>query len=150
MTPKFQIQNLLTIKENQLTGPMSPLLFAKEMTSILGFKFNRLARLHLEDKQVFQIFEHGEGLTGHDILIIARQFKTDLWVSLWVDTGTGGIAVCSGYQTDRKIQLTPIYEKLHFAHKLTAEELKEIFNYVFDNPEVLKPKGGNEDLPPAA
>lgn len=135
---KFSIQGLLSEnKEGGISGAMSPTLFAKEMATQMEFKYNRLARVWFDDEEVFQVYEGGEGLTGHDTLIIACQYPNDLWVSLWVDSGVGGLPVAMGFQSDREVTITPIYERATYARKLTTEEIQEVFNHVFDNPQEI-------------
>jgi hypothetical protein len=132
----FHIQSLLERKDEKVTGPLSPFLFAKETARQMDMKFNRLARVWFDDEQILQQIED-DGLTGYDYLILGCQYKDDLLLSLWVDQGVGGLPVALSYQSDREILLTPIYEKSDFARKLTAEEIHQLFDYVFTHPECL-------------
>jgi hypothetical protein len=141
---KFSIQNLLSKKENgNISGPMSPLLFAQEIALQGEFKFNRLARVWFEDERIHQIREDG-GFTGHDTLIIGSQYTNDFWLSMWVDSGVGGIPVAMCYQSDMEIILTPVYSKHRFEIKLTIEQLSEIFQSIFNSPEIVSIKTENE------
>jgi hypothetical protein len=115
---------------------MSPFLFAKEMASQTEMRYNRLARVWFEDEQTLQQVEE-DGLTSYDTLILACVYKRDLLLSLWIDRGTGGLPVAMGYQSDGEVLLTPIYEESAFARKLTAEEIHQLFDYVFTHPECL-------------
>jgi hypothetical protein len=139
MKPVFinSIVNLLSQQNDTVSAPMSPMLFAKEVAAQMEFKFNRLARLHFTDTRMNQKNEKGEGWTGHDNLIIATHYKNDFWVSLWVDTGIGGCPVAMGYKSDREIIIAPIYRKADLDRKLTDGEIKELVNYVFDNPQEI-------------
>jgi hypothetical protein len=131
---EFSIQNLLSEnKEGAITGPMLPTLFAKEMAQQIGFKYNRIARVWFQDNEIHQIHE-GDGLTGHDTLIIGCQYRNDLWLSLWVDVGIGGTAVAMACKSDREVIIAPVYEKATFARKLTRDEMQEIFAFIFENP----------------
>jgi hypothetical protein len=132
----FTIQSLLERKDGKATGPLSPLLFAKEMASQMETKYNRLARVWFEDEQILQEWDDG-GLTGYDTLILACVYKKDVLLSLWVDRGTGGFPVAMGYQSDGEILLTPIYEESTFARKLTVAEIGQLFEHVFTHPECL-------------
>jgi hypothetical protein len=136
----FSIQSLLKIKNEKVTGPMSPLLFAKEIARQMEMKYNRLARVWFEDEQILQELEE-DGLTGYDTLLLACVYKKDLLLSLWVDRGVGGLPVALSYQSDREILLTPIYEKSEFARKLTVAEIRQLFDYVFTHPECLAIQG---------
>lgn len=140
---KFSIQNLLSKKENgHISAPMSPMLFAREMAKQSDFKFNRLARVWFEDERIHQCREDG-GNTGHDTLLIGAQYENDFWLSLWVDSGIGGIPVAMCYQSDGEITTTPIYTKTSFARKLTTRQIAEIFNHVFSHPEIIAVKKQN-------
>jgi hypothetical protein len=132
----FHIQSLLERKNGKATGPLSPFLFAKETARQMDMKFNRLARVWLDDEQILQQIED-DGLTGYDCLMLGCQYKDDLLLSLWVDQGVGGLPVAMGYQSDSEILLTPIYEKSEFARKLTIEEIRQLFDYIFTHPECL-------------
>ncbi|MDB5088599.1 MAG: hypothetical protein JWR09_2593 [Mucilaginibacter sp.] len=127
---KFSIQSLLSRKDGNVSGPMSPTLFAKEMAQSAGFKYNRLARVWFEDDRINQCKEDG-GLTGHDTLIIGAVYTNDVWLSLWVDSGVGGMPIAMAYQSDREIQITPVYKEAKYARKLTEQEIREIFDCVF-------------------
>jgi len=141
---QFSIVSLLTEdKEGSLSGPMSPILFAKEMAQLSGDSYNRVARIHFEDQNIFQRYE-GQFLTGHDILILAGQYENDLQLSLWIDLGTGGLPVATSFMSDRELIITPVYREAAFARKLNEEEIREIIYYVFDHPEVLAVKRQNE------
>jgi hypothetical protein len=133
----FTVHSLLAKdKDGKITGPMSPVLFAKEMAEQNSEKFNRLARVWFNDETTFQEYEY-DGLTGHDTLIIACQYENDLRLSLWIDTGVSGVPVAMCCQSDKEIIITPIYERKEFAKKLTKEEIQQLFEYVFNNPQVL-------------
>jgi hypothetical protein len=124
-TLKFTIQSLLSRNDGTVSGPMSPTLFAQEMAKSVGFKYNRLARVWFGDEQINQCKEDG-GLTGHDTLIIGAVYTNDIWLSLWVDSGTGGIPVAMTNQSDRIIDFTTVYDSEKFARKLNEQEVAEI------------------------
>ena len=143
-TIKFSIQNLLSQKDQgTVCGPMSPMLFANEVALQQEFKFNRLARVRFEDERINQRREDG-GYTGNDTLIIGCQYANDLWLSLWVDSGTGGTPVAMCYQSDKETVCIPVYDKTRYAVKLSHEQICEIFNYVFSNPETIAIKKEQE------
>jgi len=54
---KFSIQTLLSEKDGKVSAPMSPMLFAEEMSKKTGLKFNRLTRVWFEDEAINQIKE---------------------------------------------------------------------------------------------
>lgn len=122
---------------------MSPLLFAKDISIQMQETYNRLARVRFEDEKIHQRYEDG-GLTGHDTLILGNQYNNDLFLSLWIDIGVGGIPVAMSFQADKEVTITPIYEQTQLAKKLTIEEIQQVFNYVFDNPHVIEIKAEKE------
>lgn len=134
---QFMIEPLLVKnKEGHVTGPMSSFLFAKEMAAALEIKFNRLARVWLEDEEIHQYYED-ERLTAHDTLIIGCQYQNDLWLSLWINVGVGGLSPAMCYQSDRKVILTPAYASAFFEKKLTETQIQQIFDYAFSHPDCL-------------
>lgn len=141
---KFSIQNLMyQKKDGNISGAMSPVLFAQEMAKREDFTFNRLARVWFEDERIHQCREDG-GYTGHDTLIIASKRESDCWLSLWVDSGIGGIPVAMCFQSDGEITVTPIYTNTSFAGKLSTEQIAEIFHHVFSHPETIAIKTEQE------
>lgn len=141
---QFSIVSLLTEdKEGGISGPMSPVLFAKEMAQLSGDSYNRVARIHFGDQTIFQRYE-GQLLTCHDILILAGQYENDLQLCLWIDLGTDGLPVATSFMSDRELIITPVYREAAFARKLKEEEIQEIMYYGFDHPGVLAVKRQNE------
>ncbi|WP_157544047.1 hypothetical protein [Mucilaginibacter paludis] len=112
---------------------MSPMEFAKEIALQVGFKFNRLARLWFADERINQCREDG-GLTGHDTLIIGTVYKNDIWLSLWVDTGVGGVAVAMAYCSDGSIDFTDLYREQRYVCKLSQKQVTDIFQSIFNDP----------------
>lgn len=133
---KFSIQTLLSQADGKVSGPMSPFLFAQEMGKATETKFNRLARVWFDDETINQ-FEEDGSFTGHDTLLIGTQHKNDLHLTLWVDTGIGGVPVAMVYQSDREVVVTPVYQQQAYVSKLSEENIREIFNSVFDHPEQI-------------
>ena len=133
---KFSIQTLLSQKDGKVSGPMSPFLFAKEMAERTGVQFNRLARVLFADESVNQIKEDVL-YTGHDSLIIGHDILNDLMLSLWVDFGVGGVPVAIVFRFDWEILITKIYQNQPYERKLTEEEVRQIFDFVFSNPDSL-------------
>ena len=136
---QFRIQSLLSQKDGKVSGPMSPMLFAKEMAQSADFKYNRLARLWFDDERINQKYEDG-GLTGHDTLIIGTIYENDVWLSLWVDSGTGGMPVAMAYQSGNEVQFTPVYKKEKYARSLSEADVKEIFDCILSDTTQLNIK----------
>ncbi|WP_139235711.1 hypothetical protein [Mucilaginibacter polytrichastri] len=103
------------------------------MAAQVGFKYNRLARLWLADERINQCREDG-GLTGHDTLIIGAVYKDNVWLSLWVDTGVGGVAIASAFRSDGSIDFVELYRQQPYVSKLSQKQVGEIFQSVFNDP----------------
>lgn len=140
-TLKFRIQSLLYQRDGKVSGPMSPMLFAEEMAKSTGIKFNRLARLWFDEERINQNYEDG-GLTGFDTLIIGTLHENDLLITLWVDTGTGGIPVAMAYQSDKEVLTTQVYSHATFAKKLSDTDIQQIYDSVFSDTSQLDIKEG--------
>ncbi|AYL95275.1 hypothetical protein [Mucilaginibacter celer] len=136
---QFSVQSLLSQRKGVIHGAMSPLLFAKEMAESVAFKYNRVARVWFKDERINQHWEDG-GLTGHDTLIIGMQYANDLWLSLWVDAGVGGVPVAMALQSDGIVDVTGVYRETVYARNLTDGEIKEIFDSIFANPALISIK----------
>jgi hypothetical protein len=136
---QFKIQNLLSIKGHTVSGPMSPLLFAQEVTTKLVKRLNMLARIWFNDEAIHQYREDG-GFTGHDTLVIGTVLSNDLQLSLWVDEGVRGVPVAMAFGSDREITITPAYHKNNYHQNLSPQQIKEIFEYLFDNIHLLEPQ----------
>lgn len=136
---KFRIQSLLSKKDGHISGPMSPMLFAKEMAKSVGFKYNRLARVWFDDERINQKYEDG-GLTGHDSLVIGMIYENDVWLSLWVDTGVGGVPIAMAFQSELEIDFAPVYKSERFAKSLSEADVKEIFDSIFSDNDQLNIK----------
>jgi len=135
----YSIQSLLGEKEGRISGPMSPKEFAKEVALNVGFTFNRLARLWFADERINQCCEDG-GLTGHDTLIIGAVYTNDIWLSLWVDSGVGGVPIAMAYRSDGSIDFTDVYPLQHYVCKLNQQQVKDIFQSIFDDPAQINMK----------
>ncbi len=131
----FSVQPLLTRIGGKISGPMSPLLFAKEMMEQLQMKYNRLGRIWFKDEPVFQRCEYGEQ-TGYDTLVIGTQYANGLWLSLWVDEGTRGLPVAMAF-AGGAIKITPTYDFVKYSRKLSVGEIEQVFDYLFTHPHEL-------------
>lgn len=142
---EFRFQNMLHCKnDNTVSGAMSPVLFANEMSKQMGEKYNGLTRVWFQDDKVNQVMEYGEGLTGYDTLILVDRKANDTCFTMYVDMGVNGIPVALYFTSDEEAILTPIYQKSKFEHVLTLEEVKQVFDALKANPDAYIPR--NEHL----
>jgi hypothetical protein len=68
---------------------------------------------------------------------MAAQYQNDLMLTIWVDTGLGGVPIAMGYQSDREVLMTATYEKETYVRKLTKGEITAIFELVYANPSLI-------------
>jgi hypothetical protein len=141
----FSIESLLARKNGHIDGPKSRTQFAVEMSAESGDHFNRIARISFEDEAILQCVKDS-GCTGHDLLILGEESEDDLMVTLWVDLGSGGLPIAMALQSDRVLTITPIYERHNFARRLTRPEIEQVFDHVFDHPELLAIKDEDNGL----
>jgi hypothetical protein len=135
-TFKFSIQNLLMKWNGKMTGPITAILFAEEVASNIDIEYHYLALIEFEDKQINQIRE-SDRLTGHDTLIIGCRYTNDLWLSIWVDEGYVGRPIAMRYQSNKEPTVMELYEDADYVKKLDRMQIQQIFDYVFDNPQLL-------------
>lgn len=134
-TLKFTVTGLLEKDGDTISGPMSSVLFAKEMCKHNKTIFNRLARVSFTDRDIFQ---HNDGdYTHNEILLIGHQYKDDLKLSLWINEGSCGTPVALAFKSDREIIMAPDGENAEYERTLSKDELKQLFDYVFDNTHIL-------------
>jgi len=137
---KFKVQPLLSRKNGKIFGPMSPMCFANEMAEAADVKFNRLGRIWFDDERINQRREDG-GLTGFDTLVIGTVYENDIWLSLWVDLGVGGLAIAMAYRSDNgEVTMTPAYRSEAFAVKISEEDAGVIFSFIFQHMEMISIK----------
>lgn len=143
----FMLQNLLRRdRDGKVSGPMSPVLFAQEMARKQEMTFNRLVRVSFHDGEINNIYEDGykRGLTGHDTLVIGRKWENEFMLQMWTDEGCNGIMIAGAFQSDGEIIMTPIYGKRQYEKKLSPENVKEIFEAIWDNPAKFEIRDCNE------
>jgi len=128
----FKIQDLITRHEDgTMSGPMSPVEFAKIMCEEWEMSLTGLFRVYFDDNEINQWYESKksggfQSLTGLDTLVICDTTA----MAMFIDTGTSGIPVAITFFDEDDVVMTPIYEKYHFEKKLSKDEISEIFNSI--------------------
>ncbi|MCC6837323.1 MAG: hypothetical protein IT234_02180 [Bacteroidia bacterium] len=122
-------------KDNKITGPMSPILAANELTKQFGTKYHCLIRLLFDDERVHNIYEHvspcgkvKSELTGMDTLIYVRYYNNGDEAGMFIDMGTKLCPVALRFSDENIYTTTPIYDKSEYEIKLTLDEIKDILN----------------------
>jgi hypothetical protein len=142
---EYTFQKLLEKKDGKVSGPMSPVLFMKEMRKQIGDPYNRLVRVHLNDSHIHN-WNEGKRTepewTGCDTLLLAIETTKGVeMIAMWVDEGTGGCPVAMYLTKEDDLTITPIYDKnTKYAVKLTFTEIKEIMKAAFEQKEFEIPE----------
>lgn len=126
----MNIQRLFSVNQNnELSLPMSPAMAAEKFVEQ---QFIRTAafvwRVHGSEK-LNQIFERGEGWTGHDNLIVIDRYNNCDVCIFFVDTGTSVVPAYLWVSNDPKdkVDETPLYERQPFKEKLTKGQAVQLF-----------------------
>lgn len=132
----FSFQNLLYNKDGKVTGAMSPVLSANEMSKSMFPKYTGLARIYSKkdgysDIEVNQKYE-GPGkqdLTGHDTLLIISHKKNVTVYGIYIDRGCSICPVALWFD-DEPVEdtvISDIYKKQSFEDHYTSKEIHQIF-----------------------
>lgn len=132
----FKIVSLIEELHGQLQGPFRFLAVARQLGTSLNCHFNRIAQVHFDDPDIFQLI--GDKPPKTDIFILAEiADEESVKATLWSDTEGRGNFLAAGFEPDRKLYTSPYYRKTNFRKKLSYAELEDLFTYLFDHPEVL-------------
>jgi hypothetical protein len=128
----FRIESLLEYSVGgKRSGPMSPVLFAKEMQKQTGVYLHELLRVHLDNQEINNWYEAPgkRELTGSDTLVIVTRCRNCRQFAMYVDLGHCGVPVAIWFSNDdvQDITTTPIYDQHHFEKKLSKDDLIAIF-----------------------
>jgi len=86
---------------------------------------------------MMQKMEKGEGLTSYDHLImVAQGSEGSLHLCYIVDMGHAGLACAFQLHNDPEIVYTTVFNRFNDVEiKISQEEIRDMFQYVRDNPE---------------
>jgi hypothetical protein len=145
-TFKFKIENLI-IKEDlgnglkALIAPIHVHTIASENLGPVDFRHSRLGKVELfgEYKDAFQ-FPAGAKVSDNEILVIGFEYRSEYFLTIWVHAGDKSIMIAAFWRSGKYMKLSPKYADLDFVRKLTAAEIREIFEYIIEHPEILQTK----------
>lgn len=133
----MKINNLCTIKNNTLTGPMSPMLLAKDICANLGIRLSGVARVWWDNDRTLQYKDEDSGL---DTVVYKEEHKDDTALYLFLDTGIGAMPIALRTKNDKEITYSPVYKDDEKFIKPTDEEIAEVFETIFNNMSLIIPK----------
>ena len=139
----FNVESLLHGIENP-KGDITLVLFAKKMAEHEGINFfNRLASITFSNTQINRAFPGAVPLD--ETLLLGHEGYSDAVLHLCIRSGQSACKIATGYYPKRKISFYDDYRNAIMLRKLSAKEITEIFNYVWDNLEVIQPNSKRID-----
>ncbi|MDX3913919.1 MAG: hypothetical protein QHC79_10320 [Pseudosphingobacterium sp.] len=133
----FSIETLLFGIENP-KGAIEQVLFAKTMAEHEGMPYcNRLAKLTFTDPTVNKALPGAVPLD--ETLILGYEGWSDNTLHLCIRSGRSACKIATGSFPNREIDIYDDYRQAIMLRKLSDKDIKEIFNYVWDNMEVIQP-----------
>ena len=132
---KMNAYSLLEKKGNQITGAMSPMLIAQEISKHFKLKIHGLARINFDNQETWQKYEKGEGLTGYDHLAMLTRWKNNKSICIFIDIGIGALPVALKFKDESKNKLiiSQVYKNEQFADTLNEDQIKNLLTYLFEN-----------------
>lgn len=145
-TLKFRIDSLLFGFENP-KGNIEQVLFSKKMADKEGItNFNRLAKLSFADETVNKALAGAASLD--ETLVLGYEGWSNSIFHLCIRSGRTGIRMATGSFPNREIIIYDEYRNAILLNKLTEKQIKDTFNFLWNNMDLIQPKIGfmfNED-----
>ena len=137
----MKLQNLCTISDDTLSGPMSPMLLMQEMANQLEDSYRGICRVHWDDDRSMQLVDEDSGL---DTVVYLSGSDESPRLSMFVDTGIGAIPVAICFVGDETI-FTPVYKEDTSLVHPPRSEILDIFQAISDDMSKIIPK--SHDIP---
>lgn len=134
---KFIIESLLHGIEYP-KGKIEHMIFAEKVAKYEGMNyFNRLAQVKFEDLQINKAFPGGIPLD--ETLLIGLDNYTDVRLVLCIKSKHDTCKIATGVSSNRIVKIEDQYRDVILLKKLTDKQITELFNFVWDNLEVIQP-----------
>lgn len=135
---KFTIESLLFGIENP-KGNIEQVLFAKKMADKEGLPdCNRLAKLSFEDSTVNKAL--AITVPFDETLILGFEGWSECIFHLCIRSGRTAIRIATGSFPSREIVMYDDYINAILLNKLTEEQIKAIFDFIWKNVDLIQPK----------
>ena len=132
----FKLQNLCTVKDNTLNGPMSPMLLMQDVAKQLDEKYSGICRVSWTNDRTMQLVDEDSGL---DTIVYLAKYMTYTTLSMFVDTGTGAMPVAICFISDETI-FAPAYKEDTTLVKASKAEIEAVFDAMVSDMSVIIPK----------
>ncbi|WES98268.1 hypothetical protein P2W68_01335 [Chryseobacterium arthrosphaerae] len=137
---EFSVESLLFGIENP-KGNIEQVLFAKKMTEYEGMpNCNRLAKLSFADDFVNMAVAGAVPLD--ETLVLGYEGWSDSVFHLCIRSGKTAIRMAMGSFPSREIIMSDDYSNAVLLNKLSEEQVKEVFDFIWNNMDVIQPKPG--------
>ena len=132
------VESLLFGVENP-RGDIGQVLFARKMAGSEGLMdCNRLARLTFENSNINRAFS-GEMLFD-ETLLIGYEGWSDCVLHLCIRIGRQAIKIATGSFPSGEVTFYDDYKKAIMVGKLSEDEIREVFSFVWGNMDLIQPK----------
>ncbi|MFL9835513.1 hypothetical protein [Chryseobacterium terrae] len=140
-TFEFLVESLLFGIENP-KGNIEQVLFANKMAKHEGIpNCNRLAKLSFADESVNRAVAGAVSLD--ETLVLGYEGWSDCVLHLCVRSGITTIRMATGSFPSREIVMYEDYSNAVLLDKLSEEQIKEVFDFIWNNMDLMQPKPGN-------
>jgi len=131
----MKIQNLCTVQGGIISGPLSPMMFAQDMTKQLGIEFSGLCRIWFDDR----LLQAKDEDTGFDSVVILSEYNNTIILSMFLDMGVRGLPIAYLEKEENSIDFSPAYREETNLYKPSDETIKEVFDSILNDMSLIKP-----------
>lgn len=139
-TFEFSVESLLFGFENP-KGNIEQVLFAKKVAEYEGISYcNRLAKLSFADDSVNTAVAGSFALD--ETLVLGYEGWSDSVFHLCIRSGRTAIRMATGSFPSREIVMYDDYSNAVLLNKLSEEQVREVFDFIWKNMDLMQPKPG--------
>lgn len=137
---EFSVESLLFGIENP-KGNIEQVLFARKMAEQEGIpNCNRLAKLSFADESVNRAVAGAVPLD--ETLVLGYEGWCDSVFHLCIRSGRTAIRMATGSFQSREIVIYDDYSNSVLINKLSEEQIKEVFDFIWENMDLIQPRPG--------
>jgi len=131
----MKLQNLCTVEDGTLSGPMSPMLLMQDMSVQMEERYCGICRVWWDDDRSMQLVDEDSGL---DTVVYLTRYGNGVSLSMFVDTGIGAIPVAVCFVGDETI-FAPVYEKDTTLVHPDHSEILDVFKAIAEDMSKIIP-----------
>lgn len=139
-TLEFSVESLLFGIENP-KGNIEKVLFAKKMAEYEGIpNCNLLAKLSFADDSMNKAI--AGAVSMDETLVLGYEGWSDTVLHLCIRSGRTTIRMATGRFPSREIIMYDDYSNAVLLNKLSEEQVREVFDFIWNNMDLIQPKPG--------